>query len=177
MARRRVVPEYEREAIAAEINALLCSRNEETGRAWTTGALGKACGNLVAETIRKAQDPDGVGPAVRDAILAITRTTMGELLAKHGIKAEGQPGLPGMREVSVSRGASIASGGFDRMAIAKRVIEALKSDGIQAADARMAVGNVAFEEDWTTEFELYRKARVSLDKGTAPNKSPRKRRA
>lgn len=85
--RRKILPDHEQEAIAAEINALLDERDARGARVWTATSLGQACGGLTHEAIRLAKNPAGVGPAVRDGLLVLLGTTMDQLMAKHGIAA------------------------------------------------------------------------------------------
>lgn len=84
--RRKVLPDHEQEAIAAEVNALLAQRDPNGARMWTATSLGEALG-LTHEAIRLARNPAGVGPAVREGLLLLLGTTMEQLMAKHGVIA------------------------------------------------------------------------------------------
>ena len=83
--KRRCVPEHEREAIALEIRELLKARDATGHRLWTQSSLGEHCGGLPQQMIYSAQEPDGVGPSVRDGILRLTGLTVEQLLGKHEI--------------------------------------------------------------------------------------------
>lgn len=167
---RRALPEHERQAVAAEIRMLLTQRDEHMRRIWTTESLGKACGDITHETIRRARDPSGVGPAVRQAILAVTGQTMEQLMAKHGVTAGGTP-LPLLPDVAAERPpmATATTPGavvHDRLVSARKVLEALEEDGFPREFARGAVGAIAIDSEWDGELDLYRKARAILERRT-----------
>ncbi|HET9955055.1 MAG TPA: hypothetical protein VFQ61_11150 [Polyangiaceae bacterium] len=90
--KRRGVPEPERRAVAAEIRALLQAEDETGRRLWTQTSLGERCGGVSQQMIYLAQEPDGVGPSVRDGLLDFTGMTMHQLLEKHGQLGRGGGG-------------------------------------------------------------------------------------
>jgi hypothetical protein len=166
---RKTVPDHERAAIAAEIDALLRLRDDEGDRLWTTAKLAAACDDLSIETIRKAREPSGVGPAVREAILAVTGASMEELMRKHGVEASDAPRLRRLDEISAAHGTATARTGTgasaanDRLLIARKVWTLLEEDGFERETARGVVGSVALEDDWETELDLYRRVRAALE--------------
>lgn len=205
--RRKVLPDHEQEAIAAEVNSLLAQKDASGARVWTATSLGQACGGLTHEAIRLARNPAGVGPAVREGLLLLLGTTMEQLLAKHGIAARPThletmvvplavrgasvaarrgsapgtavpPNRPGSRAAASNSGATSTastaptsvSGAQDRIGLARNVIAALEEDGVSRETAQHYVGKVVFEESWTDQLDLYRRAcaRMRAESLSAP---------
>lgn len=177
--RRKTLPAHERAAIAAEIVQLLSQIDALGRRRWTTVTLGHACGGLTHETIRLARTPAGVGPSVREAICAFTGLTIQQLMQKHGVAPSTDGASFGgshatFQSVTPS-GIAVTSlttpSGFmpipDRIALAKSVIAALEQDGVERATAQQAVSAVVFEQEFSSELDLYRKARFILEAGAA----------
>jgi hypothetical protein len=173
--KRHVLPDYERRIIAAEVAHLLTVADGRTGkRQWNTVTLGEACGGLKHETIRLARDPEGVGPAVRDGVLALTRTTLEQLARKHGIPSP-YSGAPTASEQTTT--AVSAAGPTmvipDKVLSAKNVLEALERDGLSRQAARQAVSEVIFDQEWVSEAELYRQARALATEVSGERPIPR----
>lgn len=209
--RRKVLPDHEQEAVAAEVNELLAQRDPCGARMWTAASLGQACGGLTHEAIRLARSPTGVGPAVREGLLLLLGISMDQLLAKHGIVARpthletrvvplaARAASPPSRRGSAPRTAvapprsgqrstAIGSGGTpapsplaasqgaadpqDRITIARGVIAALEQDGVPRETAQRYVGSVIFEEDCTSELDLYRRACARMRQENLPAPGP-----
>jgi hypothetical protein len=72
-----------RVAISRQIRELLSSTDGETGeRLYTQQSLGAKFG-VSQETIRRAQEPDGVTPAIRDAVLQLPGNSVERLLERY----------------------------------------------------------------------------------------------
>lgn len=161
---KRSVPEHERQAIAAEVEELLGQRNEKMQRIWTTTSLGQACGELTPEAIRKARHPDGVGPAVRLAIVNVTGLTIEQLMQKHGITPPPSAGTGTPARGYRSPLSTTSLQGNAVLRTARAVFELLVADGYPRDRARAAVGELATFGEWTTEMELYRQTRAELER-------------
>ena len=76
MKDRKSVPIEERFVIASYIRDLLALRDATGRKVWTQQSLGVALNGLSQESIRRALDPTGVTPAVRDGVLKHTGLSM-----------------------------------------------------------------------------------------------------
>jgi hypothetical protein len=162
--KRRGVPEPERLAVAAEIASLLKQRDRMGRRVWTQASIGEACGGLSQQMIFVAQDPDGVGPNVRDGVLRLTGLSIAQLLRKHGISPE-EPPVARVYEPAPVPAASAEAGRGDPqaaegMSSLRRVIRALQEDGYEPAAVKLAVAELVFGDDALERVSRRRLARA-----------------
>jgi hypothetical protein len=172
--KRRGVPESERRAVAAEIALLLKQRDKMGRRVWTQASIGEACGGLSQQMIFIAQEPDGVGPNVRDGVLRLTGLSTAQLLKKHGIPAEEPPVArtyerPAAAPAEPERSNPHPGEGMTNL---RRVIRALQDDGYDAAAVKLAVADLVFGDEITPDptwdaLDVYRRARARLERDAA----------
>ncbi|HET9955908.1 MAG TPA: hypothetical protein VFQ61_15465 [Polyangiaceae bacterium] len=164
--REKVLPEAERVAIAAEIRELLALRDQFGRRYWTQASLGEACGGLSQQVIYLAQQPNRVGPAVRDALLQVLKVPMSQLLEKHrplidapeekstARKKRGEPSGKEKGKEQIGNPRTAPRGGpaplparvlLDPLEAYRKVMEALQEDGYEQNDIRLVLAQVAFE--------------------------------
>lgn len=84
MARRKQVTPEERAAVSRALTALLDERDEFGRKKWSQQRLGIELGGLSQESVRRALNPSGVGPAIRDEVARFLELTPEELVRKYG---------------------------------------------------------------------------------------------
>jgi hypothetical protein len=128
MVDRKLVPTAHRVVIAEELRGLLAEESNGEKK-YTQASLGRALGGISQEAVRKALHPEGVGPAVRDGLLALLGVTIEELFERRGMTTKtfeltemGRPET-GRRETR-----------HDSLECASRAASRLAEDGIVSDD-------------------------------------------
>ena len=161
MPANKLLDEAERQAVAAAVRRLLAEKDPLGKRMWSQARLGGLFG-ISQESVRRAADPNGVGPAVRDGIYKLAKVETAEQLMRW-VQRDDRPVQ--MRFDGSSERVGPAPPSLERTARypeAKEAVAALVADGWQERRAKEVVGGILLdepEERPRTALDLYRMAK------------------
>jgi hypothetical protein len=142
MPAHKLVDRDECEAVSHVVRRMLDEKDERGKRVWSQARLGDLF-NVSQEAVRRAMDPNGVGPAVRDGVFsAMGAASHAELtgLLRDGALVPKRAPLHQQRE------------GW------QEAVAALVDDGWELRRAKEVVGSILLDEHDPTALRLYRLA-------------------